>query len=111
MQELRKQKKVIILNQTKAGIVHSISEPIKTDYYICTKVVVDIYEGSLSHDPYKLEFYCYFNPQVKVGDYVFVTYKTRSKINKKTKMYYTNNVCESMKIVDEDFFQEPFFNF
>jgi len=107
MQELRGTK-TIIHPLERVGIVHSISEAIKTDYYILVKVVVDIYEGDLENKPYKLEFYCYDKEVVddaltlSEGDFVMVRYRTRSKINKNTKMFYTNNVCYKISIIDKN---------
>lgn len=107
MQELRGTK-TIIHPLERVGIVHSIGELIKTDYYVLIKIVVDIYEGTLENKPYKLEFYCYDKEVVddalnlNIGDFVMIRYRTRSKTNKNTKMFYTNNVCYKISTIDKN---------
>jgi len=108
MQELRREKTVIKAHE-RVGAVDSVSDLIKTDFYKCLKVVVDIYEGSLNAKPYKLEFYCYDKEvindasKLKQGDYVQVRYRTRSKRNKNTGMFYTNNVCYKINPITKDY--------
>lgn len=106
MQELYREKTVIKPHE-RVGKVYSISNVIKTEHYKCLKIVVDIYEGSLDAKPYKLEFYCYDKEVVSDArelseqDFVCVRYRTRSKLNKKTGMFYTNNVCYKINTITE----------
>lgn len=107
MQELHRPKTIIKAIE-RVGQVHSISDVIKTEHYKCLKIVVDIYEGSLEAKPYKLEFYCYDKEvisdasKLSEGDYVAVRYRTRSKVNKRTGMFYTNNVCYKINTITEN---------
>lgn len=63
------------------------------------KFVVDIFENDFDHIPYMLEMYCFENEVIndaitmKKDDYVLVRYRTKSKKNKKTGLFYTTNTC------------------
>lgn len=101
-------KETVITPIERVGKVYSIGEEIQTNQYKCLKIVVDIYEGSLNKKPYKLEFYCYDREVISdasnlsEGESVRVRYKTRSKVNERTGLYYTNNICTKIYPITEE---------
>ena len=92
----------------KAGILIRKGDTRNVNGFDLIKIVLNIYEGDLSSVPYQLEFYLYDNPlqklisKVKVGSFLGVKYTTKSKLNKKTNLYYTNNIASAIEPLEEE---------
>ena len=92
----------------KSGILTKISDMRDVNGSNLIKIVVDIYEEDLNNSPYKLEYYIYDNNLIqeissfKVGGFICVKYFTKSKLNRKTNLYYTNNIATAIEPIEDE---------
>ena len=92
----------------KAGILTRIGDTRNVNGTSLIKIVIDVYEEDLNNSPYKLEFYIYETSlqeeisSFKVGGLIGVKYFTKSKLNRKTNLYYTNNIATAIEPINDE---------
>ena len=81
----------------KSGILTKISDMRDVNGSNLIKIVVD-----------KLEYYIYDHNLIqeissfKVGGFIGVKYFTKSKLNRKTNLYYTNNIATAIEPIEDE---------
>ena len=104
----RSKKTTIIKSHDRGAKVKYIDDVIVIKNRRTIKFVVDIFEKDFDTTPYMLEMYCYENEVIndavtmKKNDYVIVRYKTKSKKNRKTGLFYTTNTCVKITPATEE---------
>lgn len=104
----RSKKKTQIKSHERGARVKFVDDVVVIKNRKTVKFVVDVFEGDFNYVPYMLEMYCYESEVIndavtmKKNDYILVRYKTKSKRNKKTGLFYTTNTCVKITPATEE---------